>query len=104
MTDLREVFANNVRVARLFRKLTQKKLGDRMGAHRVDITFIEAARSDIRLSTMCRVADALRFSVAQLLSEDFEPTMAHKNMLAQRVQSAKEFRLKQIKAQRKRPN
>lgn len=49
-------------------RITQKELGERLGVGRVVVTEIEAGRNDITLSRLCRVADALDISLAELVA------------------------------------
>ncbi len=62
-----ERFAANVRKARLERGLSQEALGDSAGLHRTEISLLERAVREPRLSTIVRLARALKMRSADLL-------------------------------------
>ena len=66
MTDI-EVFARNVAEARNRRQLTQSQLGERAGIHFTEISRIERGLRDPRLSTLIRLARALKLRPTRLL-------------------------------------
>ena len=57
----------NVRQAREKLGLSQEALADAADLHRTEISHIERATRDVRVSTVVRVARALRVEPAQLL-------------------------------------
>ena len=60
-------FAVNVRQRREAAGLSQEALGERCGLHRTEISLLERAQRDPRLSTIVRVAEALEVAPARLL-------------------------------------
>ena len=64
----RERFAANVRRLRQAQGLSQEALGDACGLHRTEISLLERAGRDPRLSTIVRVARALKVAPAELLA------------------------------------
>jgi transcriptional regulator with XRE-family HTH domain len=62
-----EQFAENVRAARARRGLSQEALGDAAGLHRTEISLLERAVREPRLSTIVRLARALEVKAAELL-------------------------------------
>jgi transcriptional regulator with XRE-family HTH domain len=63
----REQFAHNLRRQRLQRGLSQEALGHACGLHRTEISLLERAKRDPRLSTIIRLAHALELRPAALL-------------------------------------
>ena len=63
----REQFARNLRAQRLRRGLSQEALGDACGLHRTEVSLLERAGRDPRLSTITRLAHALGVPAAALL-------------------------------------
>jgi transcriptional regulator with XRE-family HTH domain len=63
----REQFAQNLRSQRLRRGLSQEALGHASGLHRTEISLLERAQRDPRLSTIARLAHALGLQPAALL-------------------------------------
>lgn len=64
-----ERFAANVRKARIERGLSQEALGDSAGLHRTEISLLERAAREPRLSTIVRLARALKLPPAALLEK-----------------------------------
>ncbi len=62
-----ERFARNVRRHRLERGISQEALGHAAGLHRTEISLLERAMREPRLSTIVRVARALNVPPAELL-------------------------------------
>jgi transcriptional regulator with XRE-family HTH domain len=62
-----EVFAANLRRARERAGISQEELGDRCGLHRTEISFLERAQREPRLSTIVKLAKALGIKPADLL-------------------------------------
>jgi transcriptional regulator with XRE-family HTH domain len=60
-------FAANLRQQRLKRDLSQESLGELCGLHRTEISLLERAGREPRLSTIVRIARALRITPAELL-------------------------------------
>ena len=63
----RQQFAHNLRQQRLRRGLSQEALGHAAGLHRTEISLLERAGRDPRLSTITRLAHALDIRPAALL-------------------------------------
>ena len=64
----RQRFATNLRDARHQRGLSQEALGHLTGLHRTEISLLERAGRDPRLSTLVRLARALELTPADLLN------------------------------------
>jgi transcriptional regulator with XRE-family HTH domain len=62
-----ERFAKNLRRHRKRLQLSQEALGDACGLHRTEISLLERAAREPRLSTIVRLARALEVSPAELL-------------------------------------
>ena len=62
-----EHFAQNVRKERARLGLSQEALGDAAGLHRTEISLLERAAREPRLTTIVRVARALKVEPAELL-------------------------------------
>ena len=62
-----ETFAKNLRRAREKAGLSQEALGDRCGLHRTEISFLERAQREPRLSTIVKLAKALGVKPSDLL-------------------------------------
>jgi transcriptional regulator with XRE-family HTH domain len=62
-----EQFARNLRAARQRRGLSQEALGDLCGLHRTEISLLERAGREPRLSTIVRLARALEVRPTKLL-------------------------------------
>jgi transcriptional regulator with XRE-family HTH domain len=63
----RQQFARNLRAQRLRRGLSQEALGHASGLHRTEVSLLERAARDARLSTIARLARALGVPAADLL-------------------------------------
>lgn len=62
-----EHFAENLRKHRKRLGLSQEALGDACDLHRTEISLLERAGREPRLSTIVRLARALRVPIARLL-------------------------------------
>lgn len=62
-----ERFAQNLRAERLRRGLSQEALGDACGLHRTEVSLLERGGREPRLSTIVRLARALKVRPAELL-------------------------------------
>jgi transcriptional regulator with XRE-family HTH domain len=62
-----ERFGRNLREQRLAQDLSQEALGEEAGLHRTEVSLLERAAREPRLSTIVRLARALRTSPASLL-------------------------------------
>ncbi len=62
-----EQFARNLREQRMRRGLSQEALGDAAGLHRTEVSLLERAGREPRLSTIVRLARALGVPPAALL-------------------------------------
>jgi transcriptional regulator with XRE-family HTH domain len=67
LVNPRELFALNLRVQRRRRGLSQEALGQACGLHRTEISLLERAQREPRLSTIVRLARALEIAPAVLL-------------------------------------
>jgi transcriptional regulator with XRE-family HTH domain len=65
--DPRERFAKNLRAARKKRGLTQMELGNLAGIYANEVSRLETADREPRLSTVVKLAHALKMPVAELL-------------------------------------
>jgi transcriptional regulator with XRE-family HTH domain len=65
--EARHRFAQNLRAERQRRGLSQEALGDACGLHRTEVSLLERALRDPRLSTITRLARALGIPAAALL-------------------------------------
>jgi transcriptional regulator with XRE-family HTH domain len=63
----REQFARNLRQQRMLRGLSQEALGHAAGLHRTEVSLLERAGREPRLSTIVRLARALELPPAALL-------------------------------------
>jgi transcriptional regulator with XRE-family HTH domain len=59
----------NLRKLRQQRGLSLRTLGVMAGVHAVSLVRLEAGRSDPKLSTVCRLAQALDVSVCELIDQ-----------------------------------
>ena len=64
-----DAFGRNVMEARIRRRLTQGQLGERSGIHFTEISRIERGLRDPRLTTLIRLARALKLRPARLLDD-----------------------------------
>jgi transcriptional regulator with XRE-family HTH domain len=62
-----ERFAQNLRSRRLQLGISQEALGDACGLHRTEISLLERAQREPRLSTIVRLARALGVKPKELL-------------------------------------
>jgi transcriptional regulator with XRE-family HTH domain len=62
-----EQFAQNLRAARARRGLSQEALGAACGLHRTEVSLLERAGREPRLTTIVRLARALKVKPAELL-------------------------------------
>jgi transcriptional regulator with XRE-family HTH domain len=65
--EARQHFAHNLRSQRTRLGLSQEALGDACNLHRTEISLLERAGRDPRLSTIVRLARALKITPAELL-------------------------------------
>ena len=63
----KERFGRNLRKHRLRVGLSQEALGHECGLHRTEISLLERAGRDPRLSTIAKIAKALQVTPAELL-------------------------------------
>ena len=74
-------FAQTLRAARLYLALTQEQVSALAGMPREHISFIERGLYNVRLTTICVLAHALRMNPAELMPVLFRPDstpVAHK--------------------------
>lgn len=62
-----EVFGENLRATRLQRGLSQEALGNAAGLHRTEVSLLERAAREPRLSTIVKLARALNVRPGRLL-------------------------------------
>ena len=62
-----EIFARNLKAKRTQRRLSQSQVSERSGIHATEISRIERGQRDPRMSTIVRLARALKTSPARLL-------------------------------------
>ena len=67
MAAPQDVFAGNLRRVRERVGISQEELGARCGLHRTEISFLERAQREPRLSTIVKLAKALGVKPADLL-------------------------------------
>ncbi len=67
---VRHIFANNVRKIRRYRELSQETLAFEAKVSRVYIGDVERGARAVSIDVMGRIADALKISVASLVSND----------------------------------
>jgi transcriptional regulator with XRE-family HTH domain len=67
MAEPHEVFAANLRRTRARVGISQEELASRCGLHRTEISFLERAQREPRLSTIVKLARALEISAGDLL-------------------------------------
>jgi DNA-binding XRE family transcriptional regulator len=65
--DLRIVFGQNLRAARIKAGLTQAQLAERTGLTQQYVSWVEAGRANITLATMTTLARVVREDVRELL-------------------------------------
>jgi len=65
--DVRENLATNIRLLRKAQKLSQEELSEMSGVCRTSLIYVERAKGDICLSTLVRLASALKVEVAELV-------------------------------------
>ena len=69
MAQTAEIFAKNLKIIRLARKLSRRKLAARVGIHKSSIDRYEAGTRQPDLNTIKALAEALHCSVADLFGE-----------------------------------
>jgi transcriptional regulator with XRE-family HTH domain len=62
-----EQFARNLRKLRLERGLSQEGLGDLCALHRTEVSLLERAAREPRLSTMVKISRGLQVPLSELL-------------------------------------
>lgn len=65
----RQIFAENLRMARLARKLSQEDLAELADLHRTYVGSVERAERNVSIDNMARLAAALKVSLPSLLQE-----------------------------------
>ena len=65
----RRIFAENLRNARLARKLSQEDLGELANLHRTYVGSVERAERNVSIDNMERLAAALGVSLTSLVHE-----------------------------------
>jgi transcriptional regulator with XRE-family HTH domain len=70
VSTARQIFARNLRKARVSQGLSQEDLAEKAGLHRTYIGSVERAERNISVDNMEQLARALRMSLIRLLSEE----------------------------------
>ena len=65
--DINEIFARNLRRARLKEGLSQEKLAELAGLHRTYVSAVERGERNISLRNVQRLATALKMTSGELL-------------------------------------
>jgi transcriptional regulator with XRE-family HTH domain len=68
-TKARQIFATNLRKARLAQGLSQEELGELTGLHRTYVGSVERGERNVSIDNMERFAEALGRTLASLLKE-----------------------------------
>lgn len=80
--DLRNILAQNVRIIRKLRNLTQEELGLKLKIHRTELSAIERGRRSIKLSKLVLIANSLRIHPASLLEPELKPEILRESKRA----------------------
>ena len=72
-SQLRHVFAHNIRLARLVAGRSQEDISARAALHRTYLGGVERGERNLTLDNVERISEALGYSASELLSEDFLP-------------------------------
>ena len=70
--NLRHIFAQNIRLIRYSKELSQEDLADRSGLHRTYISDIERESRNISIDNIEKIATALDINPAKLLEDSDE--------------------------------
>ncbi|WP_368506533.1 helix-turn-helix transcriptional regulator [Burkholderia cepacia] len=73
--EVRGRIANNLKLLRGNRGMSQEKLADRAGLHRTQVSAIERGRSNVMVDTLVSLAAALGVDAIDLLVERHEEPM-----------------------------
>ena len=68
-TKMTQILAENIRVFRKIKGISQEKLADMCNLHRTYIGAVERGERNVTLSTLEVIARALRVSIPKLLTE-----------------------------------
>jgi transcriptional regulator with XRE-family HTH domain len=68
-SSARRIFAENLRKARLTKKLSQEALAELAGIHRTYVGSVERAERNVSIDNMERLAAAIGVSLPDLLKE-----------------------------------
>ena len=68
MDQVRRALGKRVRVLRAGLKLSQEQLAERANLHWTHISGIERGQHNVKLSTLCRVAQGLGLSLSELFN------------------------------------
>lgn len=73
MTNIKKIFAKNLKQLRISKHLSQNELADLSGLHRTYISSIECGNRNVSLENIQKLADALNIKAYFLLKEnDYE--------------------------------
>ena len=67
LRETQEILGSNVRLVRHGRGLSQEEFAELVGIAKVSIATIEAGRSNLRLETLVKLADAVGIEPCELL-------------------------------------
>ena len=68
-SSARGIFAENLRKARLAKKLSQEALAELAGIHRTYVGSVERAERNVSIDNMERLSSAVSVSLSELLKE-----------------------------------
>ena len=68
-SSARRIFAENLRKARLAKKLSQEDLAELSGLHRTYVGSVERAERNVSIDNMERLSSAVGISLPELLKE-----------------------------------
>jgi len=69
-SSARRIFAENLRKARLAKKLSQEDLAELSGLHRTYVGSVERAERNVSIDNMERLSAAVSVSLPDMLKED----------------------------------
>lgn len=68
--SLREILANNMRMLRAKKNISQEDFADKCGLHRTYISDVERCNRNISIDNIERIAEAFEISASELLKEN----------------------------------
>jgi len=70
MSNLRNIFASNIKQLRIEGKISQEELAFQCGLHRTYISDIERSSRNVSIDNIEKIATALNVSAEKLLKDD----------------------------------